>query len=103
EHAKERRLPAARFQRSLTLQSFLFKRSERPDMTKSASDHLLDDPDRGKGSQEPDERGQSGNNSMKDQLGHRNPDPMQDGADSDFPEPGHSPEHSFEGELKKTV
>jgi len=26
---------------------------------------------------------------------------MQDGADSDFPEPGHSPEHSFEGELKK--
>jgi hypothetical protein len=31
---------------------------------------------------------------MKDQLGHRNPDPLQDGADSDFPEPGHSPEHS---------
>jgi hypothetical protein len=26
---------------------------------------------------------------------------MQDGADSDFPEPGHSPEHSFEGEFKK--
>jgi len=51
---------------------------------------------------EPDERTQAGNNSMKDQLGHRHPDPMQDGADSDFPEPGHSPEHSFEGEFKKT-
>jgi hypothetical protein len=31
---------------------------------------------------------------MQGQLGHRNPDPIQDGADSDFPEPGHSPEHS---------
>src|SRR3981081_4230748 len=71
-------------------------------MPQSTSDHLLNDADRGKGSQEPDERSQSGNNSMKDQLGHRNPDPMQDGADSDFPEPGHSPEHSFEGEFKKT-
>jgi hypothetical protein len=70
-------------------------------MPKSTSDHLLDDADRGKDSQEPDERGQSGNNSMKDQLGHRNPDPMQDGADSDFPEPGDSPEDSFEGEVKK--
>jgi hypothetical protein len=27
---------------------------------------------------------------------------MQDGADSDFPEPGTSPEHSFEGEFKKS-
>jgi hypothetical protein len=70
--------------------------------TKSVSDHLRDDADRGKGSQEPDGPRQSGNNSMQDQLGHRNPDPMQDGADSDFPEPGQSPEHSFEGELKKT-
>jgi hypothetical protein len=26
---------------------------------------------------------------------------MQDGADSGFPEPGHSPEHSFEGEFKE--
>ena len=76
-------------------------RIERPEMPKSASDHLKNDPDRGKGSQEPDERGQKGNNSMKGQLGHRNPDAMQDGADSDFPEPGLSPEHSFEGELRK--
>ena len=70
---------------------------------KSKSDHLVNDADRGKGSQEPDERGQKSNNSMKGQLGHRNPDPMQDGADSDFPEPGHSPEHSFEGEFGKEL
>jgi hypothetical protein len=63
-------------------------------MPKSFSDPLKNDPDRGKGSQEPDDPTQSGNNSMKDQLGHRNPDPMQDGSDSDFPEPGQSPEHS---------
>lgn len=71
-------------------------------MPKSASDHLHDDADRGKGSLEPDERKQTGNNSMKNQLSHRDPDPLVDGADSDFPEPGHSPEHSFEGELNKT-
>jgi len=74
---------------------------ERPAMPKSTSDHLRNDADRGKGSQEPDERTQSGNSSMTGQLGHRNPDPLQDGADSDFPEPGHSPEHSFEGEFGK--
>ncbi len=71
-------------------------------MPKSISDHLLNDADRGKGSLEPDERNQTSNNSLKNQLSHRNPDPMMDGADSDFPEPGHSPEHSFEGESKKT-
>jgi hypothetical protein len=70
-------------------------------MSKSVSDHLKNDADRGKGSKEPDDRDQSGNSSMNGQLGHRNSDPMQDGADSDFPEPGHSPEHSFEGEFKK--
>jgi hypothetical protein len=70
-------------------------------MTTHAADHLKNDPDRGKGSLEPDERLQAGNNSMQGQLSHRNQDPMVDGADSDFPEPGHSPEHSFEGELEK--
>jgi hypothetical protein len=70
-------------------------------MSKSVSDHLKNDADRGKGSKEPDDRDQSGNSSLNGQLGHRNPDPLQDGADSDFPEPGHSPEHSFEGEFKK--
>jgi hypothetical protein len=83
--------------------NYCFINIERPAMPKSVSDHLKNDADRGKGSKEPDERSQSGNNSMTDQLGHRNPDPMQDGADSDFPEPGHSPEHSFEGELKKEL
>jgi len=66
-----------------------------------ADDHLKNDSDRGKGSMEPDERKQAGNNSMRGQLPHRNQDPMVEGADSDFPEPGSSPEHSFEGERKK--
>lgn len=70
-------------------------------MPPHAAEHLKNDADRGKGSLEPDEREQAGNNSMHGQLGHRNPHPMQDGADSDFPEPGSSPEHSFEGELNK--
>ena len=70
-------------------------------MPKSASDHLRNDADRGKGSLEPDERKQAGNNSMRGQLSHRNPDPLVEGADTDFPEPGHSPEHSFEGKLTK--
>ena len=69
----------------------------------NSADHLHNDADRGKGSYEPDERTQPSNNSMKGQLSHRDPHPMVDGADSDFPEPGHSPEHSFEGELKKAV
>ena len=70
-------------------------------MSDHAADHLKNDADRGKGSLEPDERQQAGNNSMQGQIGHRDPHPMVDGADSDFPEPGSSPEHSFEGELKK--
>ncbi|HLX86369.1 MAG TPA: hypothetical protein VKR59_20895 [Terriglobales bacterium] len=65
-------------------------------MTKSTSDHLLNDADRGKGSEEPDERNQSGNNSMSGQLGHRDQHPLVEGADSDFPEPGQSPAHSFQ-------
>jgi len=59
-------------------------------MPTHAADHLKNDSDRGKGSLEPDDRAQPGNNSMKGQL-----------SDSDFPEPGHSPEHSFEGEVNK--
>lgn len=70
-------------------------------MPTHAADHLENDSDRGKGSLEPDDRLQPGNNSMKGQLPHRNSDPMVDGADSDFPEPGRSPEHSFEGEVDK--
>lgn len=72
-----------------------------PSVLRHSADHLDNDSDRGKGSLEPDEQRQAGNNSMRGQLPHRNQDPMVDGADSDFPEPGQSPEHSFEGEGKK--
>lgn len=34
--------------------------------------------------------------SMVGQLGHRNPDKLAIGSDSDYPEPGSSPEHSGE-------
>jgi hypothetical protein len=67
----------------------------------SSSDHLRDDADRGKGSLEPDERGQATNNSMNGQLSHREKAPLIEGADSDFPEPGQSPEYSFEGKPPK--
>jgi len=70
-------------------------------MPNSASDHLKNDADRGKGSKEPDDRDQSGNNSMSGQLSHRDKNPLVEGADSDFPEPGQSPEHSFEGNPQK--
>ena len=70
-------------------------------MPQRASDHLKNDADRGKGSKEPDDRGQSGNNSMSGQLSHRDNNPLVEGADSDFPEPGLSPEHSFEGKIPK--
>jgi hypothetical protein len=33
---------------------------------------------------------------MQGQLGHRDQDPMLKGADTDFPEPGGSPEHTGE-------
>ena len=65
-------------------------------MPDSTSDHLKNDPDRHKGSLEPDERKEAGNNSMTGQLSHRDEHPLVEGADSDFPEPGESPEHSFE-------
>lgn len=45
------------------------------------SPHLRDDPP-------------AAHPSYRGQLGHRNPDEMIDGNDSDFPEPGSSPEHS---------
>jgi hypothetical protein len=70
-------------------------------MSDHAADHLKNDSDRGKGSLEPDDRQQAGNNSMNGQLPHRHPHPDAEGADSDFPEPGQSPEHSFQGEGEK--
>ena len=37
---------------------------------------------------------------LQEQLGHRDQDPMIKGADSDFPEPGESPEHTGCAEKK---
>ena len=69
--------------------------------TPEAADHLKNDADRGKGSLEPDEQKQDGNVSLRGQLPHRNKPEITEGADTDFPEPGSSPEHSFEGEVRK--
>jgi hypothetical protein len=54
------------------------------------------DPDRGKGATETDEHSHDGNLGMSEQIGHRDQDPRLKGADTDFPEPGNSPEHSGE-------
>jgi len=54
------------------------------------------DQDRLKGALEQEEKGQTGNTSMQGQLGHRDQDPMLKAADTDFPEPGESPEHTGE-------
>jgi hypothetical protein len=59
------------------------------------------DPDRAKGATEPEEHHHDGNIGLSDQLGHRDQDPRIKGNDSDFPEPGESPEHSGEPETKK--
>jgi hypothetical protein len=40
----------------------------------------------------------AGNNSLRGQLGHRNLDEITDGQDTDFPEPGETPEHSGQHE-----
>jgi hypothetical protein len=55
------------------------------------------DQDCGKGAVEQDDQTQTGGNtSMQGQLGHRDQDPMLKSADTDFPEPGESPEHTGE-------
>jgi hypothetical protein len=57
------------------------------------------DQDAGKGATETDHDA-TGNTGLQDQLGHRDQDPMLKDADSDFPEPGQSPEHSGEPQRK---
>jgi hypothetical protein len=58
---------------------------------------LADDQDRGKGAVEQDRpEKQPGNTSMQGQLGHRDQNPLLKSSDTDFPEPGGSPEHSGE-------
>ena len=54
------------------------------------------DQDAGKGATEVEDQKESGNVGMQEQIGHRDQDPMLKDADSDFPEPGQSPEHSGE-------
>jgi hypothetical protein len=63
---------------------------------------LADDQDRGKGAVEQDRPEEApGNTSMQGQLGHRDQDPLLKSADTDFPEPGQTPEHSGEPEKPK--
>jgi hypothetical protein len=56
------------------------------------------DQDRSKGAVEQDEKDSSGNAGLQGQLGHRDQDPLLKSADTDFPEPGGSPEHTGEPE-----
>ena len=60
------------------------------------------DPDGTKGATEGEEHEHDGNLALSEQLGHRDQDPLLKGADSDFPEPGESPEHSGELPPKKS-
>ncbi|MGC2448692.1 MAG: hypothetical protein WA477_13685 [Candidatus Sulfotelmatobacter sp.] len=62
--------------------------------------HSKSDQDTAKGATETEDHKVSGNLGMQEQLGHRDQDPMLKDADSDFPEPGESPEHSGELERK---
>ena len=59
------------------------------------------DPDGAKGATEGEARDRDTNASLAGQLGHRDQDPRIKGADTDFPEPGGSPEHSGEDPPKK--
>jgi hypothetical protein len=52
------------------------------------------DPDRAKGATEGEEHDHDGNAALTNPLGHRDQDPILKDADSDYPEPGSSPEHS---------
>ena len=72
------------------------------------SDHKLNqqgsnqnnDQDSAKGATETEDHSVPGNIGMENQLGHRDQDPMLKDADSDFPEPGESPEHTGEPRKK---
>jgi hypothetical protein len=58
------------------------------------------DPDGAKGATEGEKRDHNANAGLAGQLGHRDQDAMLKDADSDFPEPGESPEHSGEDKKK---
>lgn len=52
------------------------------------------DEDLRKGAVEQDAPNQRGNENFRGQNPHRNPSPLAEGQDTDFPEPGQNPEHS---------
>ena len=54
--------------------------------------HSSPDQDAAKGAKETEEHQHDGNVGLQEQLGHRDQDPMLKDADTDFPEPGESPE-----------
>ena len=58
------------------------------------------DQDLAKGAMETENHEVAGNIGLQEQLGHRDQDPMLKDADSDFPEPGHNPEHTGEQQRK---
>jgi hypothetical protein len=58
------------------------------------------DQDIAKGATE-SEDGAPGNSGMQNQIGHRDQTSMLKDADTDFPEPGASPEHTGEPERKR--
>jgi len=62
--------------------------------------HTTPDQDTAKGATETEDHNTPGNAGLQDQLGHRDQDPMLKDADSDFPEPGQSPEHTGESRRK---
>lgn len=65
---------------------------------KNQNDHA--DNDLHKGAVEDDQPRQEHNTSLRGQLGHRNQDEMLKDNDSDYPEPGSSPEHTGEKSQK---
>ncbi|MGO9208694.1 MAG: hypothetical protein ACLPXM_20530 [Terriglobales bacterium] len=60
--------------------------------------YLINDNDLHKGACEEDNARQKPQARFKGQLSHRESDPLIKSSDSDFPEPGSSPEHSGEPE-----
>lgn len=61
------------------------------------------DQDTAKGATETENHDVAGNVGLQQQLGHRDQDPMLKDADTDFPEPGESPEHSGEPQERKSA
>jgi hypothetical protein len=60
------------------------------------------DQDQSKGATEDDIQNLPGNAGLQGQLGHRDQDAEIKDADSDFPEPGGSPEHTGEPEERSS-